>query len=335
MTKKRLHVAGIGHALVDIIASGEETLLAEFALTKGTMRLTSAEEATALYAKMGPAVEASGGSAANSCAGIASFGGQAGFMGKVGKDQFADVFTHDIRSIGVAYELSDQETPTPTGRCLILVTPDGERTMNTNLGAAAEFGEADLNHGMIEAAQILFMEGYLFDPVPARAAFFAAGALARKVGTKVALTLSDPFVVNRHRADLLKFIRDGLDILFANEQEVLSLYETQSFDEACAKVKQDCPLVIVTRSEKGSVILAGEHTIAVAPEPVAKLVDATGAGDLYAAGFLFGLGSGLPLATCGRLGSLGASEVISHVGPRPEQSLARLARERGVLSEAA
>jgi sugar/nucleoside kinase (ribokinase family) len=256
-------------------------------------------------------------------------------MGKVGRDQFAEVFAHDIRAAGVAFENSATETQTPTGRCLILVTPDGERTMNTNLGAAAEFAEADLNHAMIASAQVLFMEGYLFDPEPARAAFFAAARHARTTGTKVALTLSDPFVVNRHRADLLRFMREGLDIVFANEKEALALYETASLDEAFARLRGDCPFAVVTRSEKGSVVLNGESAITIAPESVAEVVDATGAGDLYAAGFLFGLTSGLPIETCGRLGSIAAAEIIGQIGPRPLKSLAELARERAVLREAA
>ncbi len=331
MTGKELHVAGIGHALVDIIAPCDEGFLSDFRLAKGMMRLTTSEEAAALYDRMGPAVEASGGSAANTCAGIASFGGRAGFMGKVGHDQFATVFTHDIRSIGVAYENSRTPTETPTGRCFILVTPDGERTMNTNLGAAAEFAEADLNLPMLAAAEILYLEGYLFDPAPARAAFFAAAEHARKSGTKVSLTLSDPFCVDRHRADFLAFIRAGVDLVFANEKELLALYETSSFDEASARLRADCALSVVTRSEKGSVILNGDGAIKVDPEPVETLVDATGAGDLYAAGFLYGLGTGLPLETCGRLGSLAAAEVISQMGPRPMRSLKDLAAERGLL----
>lgn len=334
MTTKDLHVAGIGHALVDIIAHCEEAFLAEFNLTKGLMRLTSPEEAAALYGRMGPAVEASGGSAANSCAAVASFGGRAGFMGKVGQDAFAEVFAHDIRSIGVAFENSQTPTETPTGRCFILVTPDGERTMNTNLGAAAEFSEADLNRPMIEAAQILYLEGYLFDPPAARAAFFAAAEHARKHGTKVSLTLSDPFCVDRHRAAFLQFIREGVDILFANEKELLSLYETESLDAACDLLRKDCQLAAVTRSEKGSVVLANGGAITIAPEPIERVVDATGAGDSYAAGFLYGVGSGLPLETCGRLGSLAAAEVISHVGPRPLADLGELAVARGVLAKA-
>jgi sugar/nucleoside kinase (ribokinase family) len=328
---KPLQVTGIGHALVDIIAPCEEELLTQFSLTKGTMRLTSPEEAAALYGKMGPAVETSGGSAANTCAGIASFGGRAGFMGKVGRDQFADVFAHDIRSIGVAFKPGDGPSGTPTGRCFILVTPDGERTMNTNLGAAAEFSEGDVDRAAIEASQILYLEGYLFDPVDARASFHTAADLAKASGTKVAFTLSDPFCVDRHREGFLAFIRDRVDIVFANERELLSLFPGASFDEACAAIREKCALAAITRSEKGSVILEGGQATTVPAFPVEKLVDATGAGDLYAAGFLFGLTSGCDLENCGRLGSLAASEVISHVGPRPPRPLAGLARYHGLL----
>ncbi len=330
MTKSS-DVIGIGHALVDIIASCDDSLLAELSLTKGTMRLTSPQEAETLYGKMGPAVETSGGSAANTCAGVASLGGRAGFMGRVGRDQFAGVFAHDIRSIGVSFNHSGAQSENPTGRCLILVTPDGERTMNTNLGAAAEFEEADLDRAAIEAAQILYLEGYLFDPIAARAAFHTAADFAHANGTKVAFSLSDPFCVDRHREGFRAFIRDRVDIVFANEKELLSLYPGASFEEACVELKSACALAAITRSEKGSVILQGEHAVTVDAVPVDKLVDATGAGDLYAAGFLFGFATGRDLQTCGRLGSLAAWEVIGHFGPRPLRPLSELARSHGLL----
>ncbi len=328
---KSLDILGIGHALVDIIAPCEEGLLAEFSLTKGTMRLTTPAEAAALYEKMGPAVETSGGSAANTCAGIASLGGKAGFAGKVGRDQFAGVFAHDIRSIGVAFHEGAHDSDTPTGRCLILVTPDGERTMNTNLGAAAEFAEIDLDHGAIESAQIVYLEGYLFDPEAARRAFFQAADFARGNGTKVAFTLSDPFCVDRHRDAFRTFIRDRVDIVFANEKELLSLYPGASFEEACATLRTECELAAVTRSEKGSAIIEGVRTVTVPAMPIEKVVDATGAGDLFAAGFMFGLATGRDLEACGRLGSLAASEVIAHVGPRPQRPLAAFAKSHGLL----
>ncbi len=220
---------------------------------------------------------------------------------------------------------------TPTGRCLILVTPDGERTMNTNLGAAAEFAEADLDRAAVESAQILYLEGYLFDPIDARAAFHSAADLARASGTKVAFTLSDPFCVDRHREGFRSFIRDRVDIVFANEREILSLYPGASFEEACRMLTAECQLAAITRSEKGSVVLEGNTVIEVPAEPIEKLIDATGAGDLYAAGFLTGLATGRDLRTCGQLGSLAASEVITHVGPRPLKPLRELAAARGLL----
>jgi sugar/nucleoside kinase (ribokinase family) len=328
---KTLDVIGIGHALVDIIAPCEEELISELSLTKGTMRLTTAAEAAALYEKMGPAVETSGGSAANTCAGIASLGGRVGFVGKLGRDQFASVFAHDIRSVGVSFDNGSGSSTNPTGRCLILVTPDGERTMNTNLGAAAEFDEGDLDHSAIEASHILYLEGYLFDPPAARAAFHAATDFARAKGTKVAFTLSDPFCVDRHREGFRAFIRDRVDIVFANERELLSLYPGASFDEACAEIRRVSTLAAITRSEKGSIILEGERSSEIPAMPVAKVVDATGAGDLYAAGFLFGLAGGLDIAACGQLAGLAAAEVISHVGPRPLRPLKELAKSEGLL----
>jgi len=328
---KTLQVLGIGHALVDIIAPCEESLLAEFSLVKGAMRLTSAEEAAALYERMGPAVETSGGSAANTCAGIASLGGKAGFAGKVGRDQFASVFAHDIRSIGVSFHRGKSDSESPTGRCLILVTPDGERTMNTNLGAASEFVESDLDREAIQFTQILYLEGYLFDPVAARKAFFTAADFARGNGIKVAFTLSNPFCVDRHREAYRTFIRDRVDIVFANEKELLSLYPGASFDEACAAIRTECALAAITRSEKGSIVLQGEYSVKVPAVPVSKVVDATGAGDLFAAGFMFGVATGRDLETCARLGSLAASEVITHVGPRPLRPLSGLARSHGLL----
>ncbi|MFZ1108395.1 MAG: adenosine kinase [Rhodomicrobium sp.] len=328
---KSLHVLGIGHALVDVIAPCEEGLLAEFSLTKGAMRLTTPAEAALLYEKMGPAVETSGGSAANTCAGIASLGGKAGFAGKVGRDQFAGVFAHDIRSIGVDFHTGANGSETPTGRCLILVTPDGERTMNTNLGAAAEFAEGDLDRGAIEAAQIVYLEGYLFDPEAARRAFFTAADFARGNGAKVAFTLSDPFCVDRHREGFRAFIRDRVDIVFANEKELLSLYPGASFEEACAALRTECELAAVTRSEKGSAIIDGERIVEVPAIHVDKVVDATGAGDSYAAGFLYGLATGRDLETSARLGSLAAWEVIGHVGPRPQRPLSGLAKSHGLI----
>ena len=241
------------------------------------MRLIRPRKPPRLYEKMGPAVETSGGSAANTCAGIALLGGKAGFAGRVGRDQFASVFAHDIGSIGVSFHRGKSDSESPTGRCLILVTPDGERTINTNLGAAAEFAEVDLDHDAIQSAQIVYLEGYLFDPEAARKAFFTAADFARGNGTKVAFTLSDPFCVDRHREAFRTFIRDRVDIVFANEKELLSLYPGASFDEACAAIRTECDLAAITRSEKGSVVVQGDYTVKVPAVPIPKLVDATGA----------------------------------------------------------
>ena len=331
--ERRYDVVGIGNAIVDIIARCDEAFLSKHDLDKGFMRLIPAGEADRLYEAMGPAVERSGGSAANTIAGLASFGAKCAFIGKVAADQFGGIFHHDIRSLGVDYTTAPSTDGTPTARCLILVTPDGERTMNTYLGTSVDFAPADLDTSLIEAAKIVYLEGYLFDREEAKAAFKQAARLARRSGAKVALTLSDAFCVDRHRADFRNLIREGADIVFANEKEITTLYEVNSFEEAAAAALAVCELAILTRSEAGSVIVAAGETVAIGAEPVTDVVDVTGAGDLYAAGFLYGLTQGAPLETCGRLGSLAAAEVIGHIGARPEVSLRRLAQERGLLSE--
>jgi len=326
-------VVGIGNAIVDIIARCDDAFLSKHDLAKGFMRLIPAGEAGRLYEAMGPAIERSGGSAANTIAGLASFGAKCGFIGRVAADQFGGIFRHDIRSLGVAYDTPPADEGEPTARCLIFVTPDGERTMNTFLGTSVHFAAADIDASLIEAASIVYLEGYLFDRDEAKEAFKEAARLARKSGAKVALTLSDAFCVDRHRADFLRFIREGTDILFANEKEITSLYEVNSFAEAADAALADCELAVLTRSEEGSVIVADGETIAITPEPVREVVDVTGAGDLYASGFLYGLTQGAPLATCGRLGSLAAAEAIGHIGARPEASLRELAQTRGLLGE--
>jgi sugar/nucleoside kinase (ribokinase family) len=295
------------------------------------MRLIDAEEANRLYAAMGPAVERSGGSAANTIAGLASFGGKCGFIGRVAADQFGGIFRHDIRSLGVAYETPPASDGAPTARCLILVTPDGERTMNTFLGASVDFTAGDLDTALIEAARIVYLEGYLFDRDDAKAAFREAAQAAKAAGAKVALSLSDAFCVDRHRADFQVFVRDGADIVFANEKEITSLYEVNSFEEAADAALEDCEMAVLTRSEEGSVIVASGETIEIAAESVPQVVDVTGAGDLYAAGFLYGLTKRAPLAICGQLGSLAAAEVIGHIGARPETPLRKLALGRGLI----
>lgn len=331
MASQPYDVVGIGSAIVDIIARCDDTFIERQGLAKGTMRLIDAAEADRLYGEMGPAIETSGGTVPNTCAGLASFGGRAAFIGRVARDQLGAVFAHDIRAIGVTFTTEPSEHGAPTARCMILVTPDGERTMNTFLGAAPELSSREIDPALIRSGKALYLEGYAFDLPQAKAAFYEAAGIAKQAGATVALTLSDPFCVDRHRQDFLSFIREGVDLLFANEREALSLYETEDFDEACRRISADCGLVAVTRSAKGSVILSRDGAVTVEAAPVARVVDTTGAGDLYAAGFLFGHARGLPLATCGRLGSLAAAEVISHIGPRPEASLAALAKQRGLI----
>jgi sugar/nucleoside kinase (ribokinase family) len=329
--ERNYDVVGIGNAIVDIIARCDDAFLSKHDLAKGFMRLIPASEAGRLYEAMGPAVERSGGSAANTIAGLASLGATCGFIGKVAADQFGGIFRHDIRSLGVTYDTPPAREGAPTARCLIFVTPDGERTMNTFLGASVDFAVPDIDEKLIAAAKFVYLEGYLFDRKDAKAAFKEAARLARQSGAKVALTLSDAFCVDRHRADFRVLIREGADIVFANEKEITALYEVNSFAEAADAALQDCEVAVLTRSEEGSVIVAKGETILIEPEPVREVVDVTGAGDLYAAGFLYGLTRGAPLATCGRLGSLAAAEVIGHIGARPEISLRQLARERGLL----
>lgn len=332
MVDKTYDVVGIGNAIVDIIARCDEGFLTKHDLDKGFMRLIDAGEAARLYEEMGPAIERSGGSVANSIAGLASFGATCGFIGRVAADQFGGIFRHDIRSLGVAFNSKPAMDGAPTARCLILVTPDGERTMNTFLGASVDFAPADLDPGMIAASRIVYLEGYLFDREHAKAAFREAARIAKEAGAKVALSLSDAFCVDRHREDFGNFIRNDADILFANEKEITTLYQVNSFAEAAATVRHECELAVLTRSEEGSVIVASGDTIEVAPEQAAELVDVTGAGDLYAAGFLYGLTRGAPLAVCGRIGSLAAAEIISHIGARPEISLRDLAKRAGLIN---
>ena len=331
MADRTYDVVGIGNSIVDIIARCDDAFLSKNDLTKGFMRLIPAGEAGRLYEAMGPAIERSGGSAANTVAGLASFGAKCGFIGRVAADQFGGIFRHDIRSLGVAYNTRPVDDGEPTARCLILVTPDGERTMNTFLGVSVGFTTVDLDASLIEAAKIVYLEGYLFDREAAKEAFKEAARIARGSGAKVALTLSDAFCVDRHRADFRTFINEGTDIIFANEKEITSLYEVNSFEEAADAVLSECELAVLTRSAEGSVIVSGGETITIEPEPVHAVVDVTGAGDLYAAGFLYGLTQGLALQTCGQLGSLAAAEVISHFGARPEVSLLNLAQSRGLL----
>jgi sugar/nucleoside kinase (ribokinase family) len=330
MITANFDVVGIGNAIVDVIAHADETFLAREGLVKGTMTLIDSPRAEALYQLMGPAVEISGGSVGNTMAGFASLGGTGAFIGKLRDDFLGRVYRHDITAAGVRFDTPAATSGPGTARCLILVTPDGQRTMGTYLGASADLGPADIDPDLIAAGTITYIEGYLYDPPQAQEALRKAAAVAHAAGRKVALSLSDPFCVGRHRDAFCDLVDGHIDILFANEVEICSLYETADFAEAVAALRGRVAIAALTRSDQGSVILAdnAEHVIAAAP--VAHVVDTTGAGDLYAAGFLYGLTRGLPLPTCGAIGSLCAAEIISHVGARPETALSRLVTEAGL-----
>jgi sugar/nucleoside kinase (ribokinase family) len=332
MTAIRYDVTGIGNAIVDIIGRCDDSYLATIGAAKGSMRLVDADEIAKIYAGMGPAVEISGGSAANTLAGVASLGGRAGFIGKVADDEFGRIFSHDIKSIGVSFTAQPVTGSMPTSRSLILVTPDGERTMNTFLGVSTDLDHSQLDRSLIRDSAILYLEGYLFDRAEAKRAFEEAVTEAKASGRKVALSLSDGFCVDRHRAAFLGLIRSGVDIVFANESEIKSLYETSSFDVAASNARRDIKLAVLTRSAKGSHIFSDGQDFAIAAEPIAEVIDTTGAGDLYAAGFLYGHAKGLSLETSGKLASLAAAEVISHIGARPAVGLNTLARQKGLIS---
>ena len=321
-----LDVTAVGHAVVDVIASATDEEIDFHGLVKGSMILVDAEQIEATYAAMGPAVESSGGSAANTAAGVASFGGTAAFVGKVRDDQLGRVFTHDIRSIGVEFSTPPATTGEATALCLVMVTPDAQRTMTTYLGAARSLSADDIDRDMIARSQITYLEGYLWDPPGAVSALRQAMAWAHEEGRKVAFSLSDPFCVDRHRDEFLDLLSEGaIDVLFANEAEALSLFEVSSLEEAMAAVQELCETAAFTRGPAGSVVVAGGQVVETPAAPVDHVVDTTGAGDLYAAGFLFGLTHAADLTACGRLGSVAAAEVISHVGARPQTSLAALA----------
>jgi sugar/nucleoside kinase (ribokinase family) len=322
-------VAAIGNAIVDVISTSSDEFIAEQDLPKGGMTLIDDARAAELYEAMGPGQESSGGSAANSIAGIASFGGRAAFMGKVADDQLGQVFGHDIRALGVHFDPKPLKGGPSTGRCLINVTPDGERTMATFLGAANELGPDDVDEAVIGASKITFLEGYLFTPEEARKAFAKAAALARSNDKLLALTLSATFVVEMYREVLLDFIEQQVDVLFANEEEITCLFQTKDFDEAVRLTKPHVKIAALTCGAQGSVIIGGTEEHKVGAEPV-QLMDTTGAGDAYAAGFLYGLSRARPLNQCGRLGAVAAAEVISHYGARPLQSLSDLARKAGL-----
>src|SRR6266481_587747 len=330
MTTARYDVLGIGNAIVDVLARAEDDFLVRHGMRKGAMTLIDEARATGIYDAMGPAVEISGGSAANTIVGCASLGGRAAFVGKVKDDELGRVFAHDIRAAGVSYDTPPASTGPSTARCYVLVTPDGERTMNTYLGAAQDLHPNDIDAATIAAAQIIYLEGYLWDPPHAKEAFLKAAKIAHDAERDVALTLSDAFCVDRYRAEFLDLIRTGtVDLVFANERELHSLYQTADFDTAVNALRNDARLVVVTRSEKGCLVVTREETDAVPASPVERLVDATGAGDLFAAGFLVGLARGAEYRDAARLGALVAAEVIQHLGARPETSLKALAQDNG------
>ena len=326
MSADRLDVLAIGNAIVDVIADADDGFIATLGMAKGSMRLIDEGEATALYDRMGQAREASGGSAANTVAGLASFGLKAGFIGQLGKDQLGQIFTHDIRSLGVEFDTAPRSDVGATARCLIMVTPDAERTMSTFLGAAQMLEASAIDPARVAGAKILYLEGYLWDPAAPRAAMYAAMDAAKAAGTKVAFTLSDSFVVDRHRDGLNDLIAEGrIDILFANESEIRSLAGVEDFDAAVAAVSNRVPLLVVTRGADGAIAIRGEDRAHVSAEPIAELVDTTGAGDLFAAGFLAGEARGLGLERSLKLGAIAAAEVIQHYGARPEANLGALA----------
>ncbi|MBC7670317.1 MAG: adenosine kinase [Gemmatimonadaceae bacterium] len=323
-------VAAIGNAIVDVIAQCDDAFLERQGLVKGSMALIDVARASILYDVMASGIEASGGSAGNTVAGIASFGGKAAFIGKVADDQLGRVFTHDMRAIGATFNTPPLAEGPATAQSLINVTPDAQRTMSTYLGACVELTAADVDPAIIEAAQYVYLEGYLFDPLEARRAFAKAAGLAHGAGRKIVITLSDSFVVERHREALLGFIDTQCDIVFANASEVCALFQTTDFDAAVKALAGKVEIAAVTRSEHGSVVASGGALHEISAYPVEKVIDTTGAGDQYAAGFLYGLSQGHPLPVCGQLGALAAAEVIAHYGPRPQVSLRDLAAQNGI-----
>lgn len=317
-------MVGIGNALVDVIAHANDSFLTDESLVKGSMMLIETERAVSLYKALGSAVEMSGGSAANTMCGVASFGGTAAYIGKVDDDELGQVFGHDLRAVGIAFRPGAPEAGTPTGRCIIVVTPDAQRTMSTYLGVSSLFSPPDIDIAAVASGKVLYMEGYLYDRPAAKEAFRVAAGVAHANGRQVSLTLSDSFCVDRHRDDFRGLVADEVDILFGNEDELLSLYQVESFDDAVAAVRADCALAAITRGKDGCVVITADEVLTVPAEPVETVLDTTGAGDLFASGFLFGYTHGLDLAECARLGSIAAAEVISHVGARPLVDLRKL-----------
>ena len=333
MTEQKFDVLTIGNAIVDVLAHTEEDFLVGEGLVKGSMRLIDGAEADRLYGHMGPAQLISGGCAGNTAAGVASFGGRAAFIGKVADDELGRFFRHDMQALGIHFPTAGLEGGAPTARSMILITPDSERTMNTYLGACQELTPEDIDGGTVAGAAITYLEGYLWDPPKAKEAFRQAMRVAHSAGRKVAITLSDSFCVDRFRDEFIELMRTGaLDIVFANQHEVLSLYQTSDFETAVSCLERDVPLAVVTTGAEGSIAIEAGRRTRIPAAQVERIVDLTGAGDLYAAGFLYGLARGLPLDVCGRLGSLAAAEVISHVGARPQTSLQQLAGQMGLAA---
>jgi sugar/nucleoside kinase (ribokinase family) len=319
-------VLGIGNALVDVLSREDDAFVERLSLVKGAMTLIDTERAEELYAAMGDKTEMSGGSAGNTLAGVASFGGRAAYIGRVRDDVLGEVFAHDMKSLGVHFDAPRAVEGDPTGRCMIVVTPDAQRTMNTYLGASSSLCTDDLDLDVVRASKITFLEGYLFDRPEAKVAFGAAARAAHEAGRKVALSLSDGFCVDRHREDFVALVDQGVDVLFANEDEITRLYGTSSFEEAVDTVRGVCEIAALTRGRHGSVVVTADDEVAVEAHQVPKRVDTTGAGDLYASGFLYGLTQGKELGDCGRLGSMAAAAVIGHTGARPGLSLDQLLR---------
>jgi len=324
MPETRYDVIGIGNAIVDIVARTDDAFLESEGLAKSAMSLINAEQAAQLYSRIGSAVECSGGSAANTIAGLASLGGRGAFVGKVRDDQLGEVFRHDINAIGVSFKTAAATSGPQTATSMVLVTPDAQRTMQTYLGACVDLGPNDIDEDEIAGAQITYLEGYLWDPPEAKKAFLKAAEISHAAGRDVSLSLSDPFCVDRHRDDFLDLAEHHVDILFANEDEIISLYQVDNFDQALQAVRRHCRVAALTRSEKGSVVVSGEEIHIVDAAPVGEVVDTTGAGDAYAAGFLFGITRGDNLATAARIGGIAAAEAISHLGARPEVELRQL-----------
>ncbi len=319
-------VVGIGNALVDVLTHEDDTFIEANDLVKGAMTLIDTERAEALYAAMGVGIEASGGSAANTISGIASFGGRAAYIGRVRDDQLGTVFAHDLRATGAAFTCPPAADGPPTGRCLIVVTPDAQRTMNTYLGSSEFLGPEDVDGDLIAAAKITYLEGYLFDRSEAQEAYWKASRIAHDAGRRVSLTLSDTFCVERHKEAWRSLVAEQVDVLFANEGEAMALYDVTTLDEVIHRVQADVEIAAITCGPQGSLVVTADDVTKVAAHPVPKVVDTTGAGDLYAAGFLFGLTNGRSLEASGRLGSVAASAVLGHTGPRPGLSLAQTAQ---------